>query len=238
MFIYKGKNSNNMGLRVLNDLLFTSPERDVNLIQVPGRNGDLVVDNGRFNSVVRSIPCRLDAPNGVDIEQAINDINNWLVDDGGFHEFEWNNDPDFVYQAKVDGGVISSRLLSRLGQTEIDFRMHPIKYLKSSMTERPVSHGENIINRFAIDANPIIRIVRIGDGDITFNVGGRPVDLRQIADGCVLDSETQTITDITGRVTLFELMYSGFPILKPGNNTITFSNNIQVFITPRLGALL
>jgi len=37
------------------------------------------MDNGRYASVIRSVPCRLEAPAGMDVEQLINGINNWLT---------------------------------------------------------------------------------------------------------------------------------------------------------------
>ena len=237
MFTYNGKNSNDMHLRVLNDITFTSPKRDVNMIQISGRDGDLVMDNGRYESVIRSIPCRLEAPRFANVEELINNINNWLVDNGRFHELEWDNDSNFKYLARVEGEVVSHRMLSRFGNTMIKFRLHPIKYLKSTTTPRQITTGTSIFNQFNIDAKPIIRIV--GSGNIEINIGGRPLVLERIGNGCIIDSEIQTITDLQGRVTLFEHMNSEFPVLKPGNNQITFTRgDIQVEVTPRLGALV
>jgi len=237
MFTYKGISAKDMHLRVLNNMSFSSPTRDINMIQVPGRDGDLVMDNGRFNSVIRSIPCRVEVPNGVDVEKAINNINNWLIDDGCLHEFEWDGDSEYGYLARVSDDVVSHRLLSRLGTTTIDFRLHPIKYLRSSLIARSVVDGESIMNRFAINAKPILRVE--GEGNITIDIGGRPLILERIGNGgCIIDSEAQTITDLAGTITLFERMRSPFPILKPGNNTITITGNAQISIAPRFGVLV
>jgi len=236
MFTYKGKKSTEMYLRVLNDVEFTSPSRDVNLMQVPGRHGDLVMDNGRFNSVIRTIPCRLEAPTGVNVEECINNINNWLIDDGNFHEFTWDNDPEFRYLARVEGDVVNHRVLSRFGRTAVSFRLHPIKYLESSLVERQVTSGTNLENRFNVDAKPIIRIV--GTGNITLTIGGRQLVLRGIGSGCIIDSESQNITTLNGQQTLFDRIYSDFPVLTPGNNVITFPAGVQVFVVPRLGRLV
>jgi len=237
MFTYKGIKSKDMHLRVLNDISFASPKRDVNIIQVPGRDGDIIMDNGRFESVIRSIPCRLEAPTGTDVEELINKINNWLINDAGFHPFTWENDPDFRYLARVEGDVVSQRILSHYGKAVIDFRIHPIKCLESSLTEKEITHGTNLENPFSIPAKPLIRI--IGTGDITITIGGRQLILQGIEGGCIVDSETQTIMSLDRRLTLFNRMFSSFPVLQPGDNPITFSENVdQVFITPRLGALV
>jgi len=237
MFTYKGIRASDMHLKVLNDVQFTSPVRDVSTLQIPGRDGDLIMDHGRYESVVRSIPCRLEAPAGTNVEELISQIHNWLLDDAGFHTFRWDNDPNFRYLARIKGGVVSQRKLSRYGITVIDFKLHPVKYLESSLSERQVVSGVNIVNPFHIEAKPVLRI--IGNGNLTINIGGRQLVLQGIAGGCILDSETQTITSLDGRITLFERMFSPFPKLSRGDNVITFSGSgVQVFITPRLGALV
>ena len=235
MFTYKNKNSKNFGLRVLNEVTFTSPVRDVSLIQVPGRDGDLVRDNGRFNSVIKRMPCRLEVSDD-GIEQAISRVNNWLIDDGRFHEFEWEGDPEFLYRARIHGDVSTARFLSRFGKTMIDFSFHPVKYLKSSLGFRQVSSGDNVRNEFNIDAKPRLRV--LGNGDVTIHINGRPLVLRGISGGCLIDSESMSITDLEGQYPWFERMFSPFPVLTSGDNLITFGSNVSVFIEPRLGALV
>ena len=241
MFKYKGRSNKEMNLRVLNNITFASPSRDVNAIQVPGRDGDLIMDNGRFNSVIRSVPCRLEASDGANVEELISDLNNWLIDDGGFHDFTWDNDPGFRYLARVDEGLISQRVLSQYGNTTIDFKLHPIKYLESGLLEHQVTNGEVIANPFNIDAKPILKIqgATSGGGDINIEIGGRRLTLRGMAaSGCIIDSESQTITDSAGRVTLFSIMRSPFPVLTEGANRITIPNGVRVSIIPRFGRLI
>lgn len=236
MFTYKGIRNDEMHLRVLNDVVFESPTRDVNVIQVPGRDGDLIVDNGRFNTVIRSIPCRIEVPNGENVEETIHKISQWLVDDGNFHPFTWDNDPEFTYLARVSGSVVSNRLLKTLGHTTIDFQLHPVKYLKTSLNETQIIESGRIHNPYGVTAKPLIRV--IGDGNITIHIGGRPLVLQGIVLGCIIDTETQTITSLSGQLTIFERMRSPFPVLTPGENQITGPRFVQIHVTPRLGALV
>lgn len=237
MFTYKKIKASDMGLRVLNNVVFSSPERDVELVQIPGRDGDLIIDNGRYESVIRSIPCRLES-NKNDVEVLIDRINNWLINSDGFNEFLWHNDPDYVYQAKIEGQVESQRVLSRFAETIIDFRLHPVKHLRSSLREREIVNGLVVVNTLALSAKPIIRVV--GTGDVTLQIGDQQVELTELPGGCIIDSERQTITNLHSSETLFSNMRSyPFPKLVPGNNAITWTgNDIKVFITPRLGALV
>ena len=236
-FTYKNINSRDMHLYVLSQLEFSSPERDVESVSIPGRDGDLMMDNGRYKSVIHKIPCHLKVAIDDDLEGALSRIHQWLVADAGSHDLLFDHDLDFIYRASIDNAVTTSRILSHFGRVVINFRIHPVKYLQKSLVESKVLNGVNVENPFQVIAKPILRIV--GNGDITINIGGKSLVLRGIASGCIIDSETQTITSLDRRVTLFERMYSPFPELQAGRNMITFSrNDIQVYITPRLGALV
>ena len=47
-FTYNGINSADFGCYVANANQFDAPARDVDTIEVPGRNGALTIDNGRY----------------------------------------------------------------------------------------------------------------------------------------------------------------------------------------------
>lgn len=236
-FTYKGINAKEMHLHILNELEFESTTRDIELVTVPGRDGDLIVDHGRYESVIRKFPCRLMIPDKANLEDAMSKIHQWLIVDTGSHDLLLDHEPDFIYRAMVDNTVTTNRILSHLGKAVISFRLHPIKFLRSALIERQITSGTNITNPYGIEAKPVLRI--IGNGNITINIGDRALILQGIAGGCIVDSETQTITSLDRRITLFERMFSPFPVLRPGNNQVTFSGeDIQVFIAPRLGALV
>lgn len=238
MFTYKGKSSHEMDLKLENNLVFTAPSRDIEFVTVDGKDGDIAFDKRRYESVIRSIPCTLIPNDRTDIEQLIHNINDWLSTDVGYHDFTWSGDASFVYKAIVSEGYDIQRLLSRYGKTVLSFRFHPIKYLASSLVERSVANNSNINNPYNLPAKPIIRL--IGNGNLKIYIGDELLDLRNVLNGITIDCETQTVTSANGQFTEFDKMFSyPFPSLKPGNNTITFSENVQeMYITPRLGALI
>ena len=234
MFTYKGIRSSDMGLQINGNLDFSSPRRDMNLVSVAGRDGDLVIDNGRYESVTKTINCRLKTTNE-NVETVINRIHNWLATDVTFHDFHWSGDPSFTYKAMVENPMRTQRALSKLARIALQFRIHPIKYLTSSLTNREVVSGTNIVNQFQLAAKPIIRV--IGNDDIVINIGAQVLDLRDVVDEITIDCEMMTVIGADGKA-VFAKMYSPFPVLQPGNNVITFDDNVQVFVTPRLGALV
>ena len=64
-FEYKGVNSLDMYMRIRNEIVFTSPEADVDFIEVLGRDGELAIDNERLKGVPFSIPVTLKLPEDI-----------------------------------------------------------------------------------------------------------------------------------------------------------------------------
>ena len=50
-FVYNGVSSLDMGLRIESKNVFSAPEYDVTFQSIPGRNGDLILPNGRYPNV-------------------------------------------------------------------------------------------------------------------------------------------------------------------------------------------
>ena len=50
-FVYNGVSSLDMGLRIESKNVFSAPEYDVTFQSIPGRNGDLILPNGRYPTV-------------------------------------------------------------------------------------------------------------------------------------------------------------------------------------------
>jgi len=239
MFSFNKIKASDMGLRVLNNITLDSPNRNKNLIQIPGRNGSLVTDNNRYDDILRSIPCRLETGTGQDVETMAAKISSWLgVAD--YHEFLWHQDPDFIYSALVENGVATRRRLARLADILINFRIYPIKYLRSSMIERAVDNGRVLVNSLDLAANPLVRVV--GTGLVILSIGTKTMEVNIPADagGCLIDSETFTIKSLANDIPLFSNASGVFPTLAVGNNLVSWesANEIQVFVTPRLGALI
>lgn len=240
-----------MHLTIENRLNFISSERDVDFITIPGRDGELVVDNKRYNSIERAIPCILNLPKEMNVEHAISDISNWLNIDHRYHDFEWNGDPDFVYKAMFFQRFALNRMVRNHGRVVLNFKIHPIKYLKSGLVERSVSNGMNVYNPLSLPSKPIIKIV--GQGDINLRINNQEVILRRIEmGGVIIDSENQMITTLDGNWSQAQQLHSyPFPVLETGANVITFEIDLEdqffhnikskiesVSIMPKFGELI
>ena len=50
-FQFNGRSSSEFGVYISGGGTYNAPERDVEFMAMPGRSGDLLIDNGRFKNI-------------------------------------------------------------------------------------------------------------------------------------------------------------------------------------------
>ena len=90
MFTFKDKTSESMGLKISNNISYLSPHRDVEFVEIAGRNGSLTMDNGRYSDVDFPVPVILKTND--DIEQQITEICVSYKANNIFKHPAWSND--------------------------------------------------------------------------------------------------------------------------------------------------
>ena len=78
------------GVSVDASLSFNKPQKNVDVIKVPGRNGDLVVDYGTFNNVPITYPVAIREQFPTAFPAIVND----LAKLKGYQRIECSNDPE------------------------------------------------------------------------------------------------------------------------------------------------
>ena len=93
-----------------------------------------------------------------------------------------------------------------------------------------ISNGSAVVgNPGSVYSEPIIHVY--GSGDITLIVNDTFIELEGIEDSVVLNSVIQEAYQ--GETLLNEKMEGDFPVLKPGNNLISWSGDVsRVVIAP------
>lgn len=129
--IFDGKSSDNYGIvvEVLPD--YSSAEKNVEFIDVPGRNGQIAIDNGTYKTVERkyNIACGKDAPN--EFKSSAKAISQWLNRGIGFCRLEDSYEPEIYRMAAYAGPTDISNIYGMAGRAEITFTCQPERYLKS-----------------------------------------------------------------------------------------------------------
>ncbi|EKF50442.1 phage-like protein [Lactococcus garvieae] len=225
MIVWNNISSVKYGMNLLADIKFDSIEQDVELIEIPGRDGAIVIDNGRKKPVELSLEFTIRFLNTYqNIEAQIKDIFTWLFNMSGFKHFEWVGEPDYIFMAKINGKATVNRSNPDIALITVPIKLHPTKFLKSNFdTPRILKSGEAFQNKGTQIAYPIITLA--GTGNVTLTVNGNKFILKNITGGVVIDCDNQVVTDTSKKHSQMDKVYSyPFPNLKTGSNTISWDN--------------
>jgi predicted phage tail component-like protein len=230
-FIYNNKSSEDFNIKIKTINNLSSPQRSIEKILVPGRNGELILDNGSFENFILTVECYLNCPSE-DKNIISKEIKRWLQSDFSYKKLILSDDLEFYYEAycdtKLDFEYVSSNFESFL----ISFSCKPFK---KKMNDDVITITESIvINNPYLASNPLIKVV--GSGDVTVSINNQELILKGLEDEIEVDCEfMNAYKKINGDIVLLNnKMYSDFPVLESGENQISFEGNIsKIEITPR-----
>lgn len=227
-FVLDNEKSRSYGLYLTGSGAFNAPERAVETLEVPGRNGNLIIDQGHFKNVIQSYKAFV--PKDFPANAAA--IRAWLLSKPGYRRLEDTYNPEYYRLARYAGSLnFDVRALCRGAETELLFDCKPQRFLKSGETAVSVSSGSSIYNPTRFDALPIITVKGSGYG--TVSIGNTFVLISSIDTFVTIDCEMQDAyknsENKNGTIHLSE-----FPKLSPGASAVSFSGGIsEVLITPR-----
>ena len=140
-------------------------------------------------------------------------------------------EPDYYRLAYYQGGFETDDRYSRLGVFSLTFRCRPERFLVTGNTSIPVDSGESITNPTAFNAKPLIHIT--GSGDATLTVNGTTMAFTGITDYLNIDCDKMDVYRLPAE-NKNSLMTGNFPVLKSGDNLVSFTGGItSVTITPK-----
>jgi phage-related protein len=229
---YKGINSLDFSLFVKSKGTYNAAERDFKFVSVPGRNGDLIQDNGRYKNV--SIPYELallkkDARPFADL---VNSIKDWLAIGGGYNVLWDSYDPRYFRYAAVEGGLDIAAEFEHYGEFSLSFNCKPYRYsFDGQKVITAPKAGLQLHNPERLTAAPYIKI--FGSGNITLSVNAVTVTFTGVSGHVEIDSE---IMNVYKDITPLNNIMTGdtFPTFAPGINDISFTGNVtKAEIVPR-----
>ena len=205
---------------------FDSPERDVELVSVPGRNGDLVIDNGRFNNIEVEYDCFISK----DFADNIHALRSYLGSLTGYKKLEDTYHPEVYRLALFTSGVkVKPTTRNLAGEFTLTFNCKPQRFLKSG--ERAITFTTNgaIRNPTLHGALPLIRAYGTG----TLTIGGITITITSANGYTDIDCELQEAfkgsTNCNGNITLDD---GEFPKLVSGSNNVNMTVS-RLDIIPR-----
>lgn len=228
-FTFDGKSSKDFGVYISGLNTFNGAERDQTKVSVVGRNGDLTIDNGRFNNCVVVYPAFI-YDNFSDNVAA---FRNFLLSRTSYKRLEDTYHPDEFRLAKYSGAFDADVIATlRGGEFNLTFDCYPQRFLKRGEKEYEFTAAGAIRNDTDQVALPLVRAY--GDGTLTINgititISGSDTytdidcELQEAYKDTLSVSKNNTITLTSGE----------FFKLSSGDNAVSFTGMSKVIIIPR-----
>lgn len=236
-FEYKGIRSTDMGLRIEKKDVFSAPKYDVEFKGIPGRNGDLILPNGRYPNGQVTYSVFLPAKTAQELADKITAVKAWLYSEQDrYHALQDSYDTKYYRKAVFAAKLDIEDELNRIGIFTISFSCHPFRYdTAGSETVSLDVTGQTVINPNAFASRPYMKIYGDGSGSITIQSAGSNATwyLENIDEYTEIDAEQMNCYKGV-ELKNDTVSGSGFPLLQPGENAIVFDGGITgIEIIPR-----
>ena len=228
VIIFNNKSSADCRIQVAHPPGYAYPERDYTITHIPGRNGDIIQDNGCYKNVERTYEVSFDAPNE-DFATYANAVSAWLHSTTGYARLEDSYEPNYYRMATYQESNIFENLYNQAGTATIVFECKPQRFLKTGDNTITIQNSLTIMNPTGFEAYPLFKVTGTS-GVLTVN--GKQITLSSIDGYTMLDCELQDAYKET--INKNSTVSGTFPVLKPGTNTISWTGGISsVTMKPR-----
>lgn len=227
---FNGTNGNSLGCIVEHYPDRSFPERLVESVRVPGRNGNLTRKQG-YGNVALSYDVYFSGET-VGMQSVADAVAAWLLSPAGYCRLEDSYDPDVFRMAQYIGPVDVRNYVNKFGRVTLSFDAMPQRWLKTGETATAYADGDTITNPTTETALPIIQLT--GSGDVTLSLGGASLEIAGLDGDMTIDCEAQDCYDGPTNLNGIVTRVNGFPSLQPGANTLGVSGTVTALtITPR-----
>ena len=179
-FNFDGESSKTFDLIITGGAIFDAPERDVELIEIPGRNGAFVLDNNRFKNVTVTYECALSSTKEHEFVDAMRKVREWLCSKRGYCRLWDDFNPGEYRLAMFKGYIEVTNEAPVVGRFELSFECKPQRFLLNGDNPVAVSDGGSIFNPTLFEAKPLLQVY--GYGGISINGEEMNITLEPLGD--------------------------------------------------------
>ena len=218
---FNGVSSDSLGVIVERYPDRPIPERIVETVRVPGRNGTLTFSEG-FANVRQDYDVYLSAAaNG--LPSAAAGMAAWLLAPDGYQRLTDTYNTGEYRMGRLINPEALQNFYNKYGRATLSFDCMPQRWLTSGETVTTYTADTTITNPTSFTAMPTVYVTIAGDGQ--FSLGGYTVGITGVNGIVTLDCETNNASANGGTLNLnpyVTLADGDFPKLAPGANTLTF----------------
>lgn len=175
---FAGFNSGNFGIYISGEGVYNSPARSVETVSVPGRNGDVLIDQGKFENISVTYPAFAFADSQDEFREILSAYRNAIMSvfptNNNYQNLVDTYHPNEYRQAVYISGLEADPVMyGRAATFSLTFLCKPQRFLNSGNTETVVTSGDTLTNPTRFAAKPFLRVN--GYGQIT--IGNRSIRL-------------------------------------------------------------
>lgn len=231
-FTLGGVDSRDYGVYISGQGTFQSPVREINMLDVPGRDGSLISDVTRMQNGTLTYPAYIYR----NFRENIGKLRAFLLSSAGYRRLVDTYHPD-EYRLAAYRGALAPEVTQRndAGRFDITFEFMPQRYLLSGETAVSYTGGGHFYtlqNPTLFVARPLVRVYGVG----SFGINGAYVAVLT-HDSEYIDVDCEAMEAYCGAVNCnpyISVTQNTFPTLLPGDNDVHVRNGItRIEITPR-----
>lgn len=156
---FDGEQSGDYDLYITGAGTFNAPQRDVEMITIPGRNGAFALDHGRFENIEVTYPAGVFGSDESDFTDKIADIRAWLCSKKGYVRLTDEYNPNEYRLAVYKSGLEVTPALLKAGEFELVFECKPQRFLTSGETAETIAaSGDTLTNPTKFNARPMLEV--------------------------------------------------------------------------------
>lgn len=167
MIWFNGQSGDDFGLIVERYPTVIMPTRKFEKTSVPGRNGDLLIEQDAFENVTQRYEIYISAEKPR-LTNVTHKIAEWLCVKG-YQRLVDSYFLDTFRLASFHGGLEIENVLNRFGRATIEFDCKPQRWFTHGDQFIDVTNGEKLFNPSPFTAKPLLITTGSGAGTLTIN---------------------------------------------------------------------
>ena len=223
---FNNVNSKTYGVYISGTGVFNAPARDREFVQVPGRNGDIILDHGRYQNIEITYPAFI-------VRDFASNLRTWcnkILEPIDYVRLEDTYHPDeFRLAVLAQDLEVDPVAWLAAGSFDLRFNCRPERFLKSGETATTFTAGGSISNPTDMPSKPLIRVY--GAGSLTVN-GTTITVASHLLSYIDIDCDIQEAFCGAVNANMY-ITLNAFPTLRSGSNIIVLNGVTKVEITPR-----
>lgn len=228
-FTFGGTSSSAYSMFITEAATYNVPERAVDMLSIPGRNGAYALDLGRFENVEVTYHVVVHKDTNANFQTELSDVRNWLASKVGYQRLTDDYNSNVYRMAIFKGGLETNETFVNGAEFDIVFECKPQRWLTSGETATAVTNNGTLSNPTKFDAEPLLAVK--GYGTVGFN--GYEVVLETIVIGDVIVSSERSDYNYTRTIIIDDssLMTGDSIVLGSITNTQTYSTRATATIS-------